>query len=424
MSLVIGIDVGTSGVRAAGCRADGQPIAIESVSLPRPEERDGRVEQDPRLWWEAASQALQALLGRIDRSALRAIAVDGTSGTVLAIDREGTPLRPGRLYNDKGAAAAAARIGAAAPPASGAHGASSGLAKALELAAEAKPHRVLHQADWVAGCLTGRFDVTDENNALKTGYDPIARSWPDWIDTLGFDRALLPSVVEPGQPIGEVSADHGRAWDLPAGVIVAAGTTDGCASFLATGADAVGDAVTALGSTLTLKVLSASPIFDPKAGIYSHRLGDRWLAGGASNTGGAVLAAYFSADEMRDLEARLDPDRETGFDYYPLLRPGERFPIADPALKPRLDPRPADDALFFQGLLEGIARVEALGYRRLEELGGPALRRVLTVGGGARNAAWTRIRRRLLGTEIAGALSEDAAVGTARLARMSLERAG
>ena len=424
MSLVIGIDVGTSGVRAAACGPDGLPVAIESVSLPRPVDRDGRTEQDPRLWWDAASQALRALLGRIDRAALRAIAVDGTSGTVLAIDRSGSPLAPGRLYNDKGAVAAAARIGAVAPPGSGAHGATSGLAKALELAAEAMPHRILHQADWIAGCLTGRFDVTDENNALKTGYDPVARSWPDWIDSLGFDRGLLPSVVEPGSPLGEVRADHAQALGLPAGVIVAAGTTDGCASFLATGADAVGDAVTALGSTLTLKVLSASPIFDPKAGIYSHRLGDRWLAGGASNTGGAVLAAHFSAERMRDLEDRLDPDRETGLDYYPLLRPGERFPIADAAQPPRLDPRPDDDALFFQGLLEGIARVEALGYRRLAELGGPATHRVLTVGGGARNEAWTRIRRRLLGTEIVAAPSEDAAVGTARLARMGLERTG
>jgi sugar (pentulose or hexulose) kinase len=422
VSLVIGIDVGTSGVRAAACDPQGRPLAVETAPLPVPPEREGRIEQDAALWWQATVRALEALLSRIDRAAVRALAVDGTSGTVLAIDRNGIPLAPGRLYNDRGAVREAARIAAAAPPTSGAHGATSGLAKALQLAAETRPHRILHQADWVAGRLSGRFDVSDENNALKTGYDPVARAWPDFVEALGLDPALLPAVVAPGTAISEIGADQARAFGLTGGVIVAAGTTDGCASFLATGADAVGDAVTALGTTLTLKVLAAEPVFDPSAGVYSHRLGDHWLAGGASNTGGAVLAAQFTAKAMRDLEARLDPDRETGLDYYPLPRPGERFPVADPALSPRLEPRPDDDARFFQGLLEGIARIEAQGYRRLKELGGPSLRRVLTVGGGARNEAWTRIRARLLRAPVERAASEEAAIGAARLARIALER--
>ena len=61
-----------------------------------------------------------------------------------------------------------------------------------------------------------------------------------------------------------------------------------------------------------------------------------------------------------------------------------------------LPPRPADDVRFLQGLLEGIARIEAQGYRRLAELGSPYLVSVRTVGGGARNEAWTSIRRRAL----------------------------
>src|SRR5690606_41555821 len=77
---------------------------------------------------------------------------------------------------------------------------------------------------------------------------------------------------------------------------------------------------------------------------------------------------------------------------FPTRRSSDLFPIADPALAPRIAPRPAEDHRFFQALLEGIAGVEALAYRRLEALGAPTLRRVISIGGGARNAAWATIR--------------------------------
>ena len=182
--------------------------------------------------------------------------------------------------------------------------------------------------------------------------------------------------------------------------MICAGTTDGVASFIATRASAPGDAVTSLGTTLVLKLLSDRPIFAPGQGVYSHRLGDRWLAGGASNSGGAALLAHFSAERMAALTPLLDPARPTGLDYYPLPKPGERFPISDPALEPRVAPRPADDAQFFQGLLEGIAAIEALAYQGLRELGAPAVQRVISIGGGARNAAWTAIRQRTLGVPV------------------------
>ena len=110
-----------------------------------------------------------------------------------------------------------------------------------------------------------------------------------------------------------------------------AGTTDGCASFLATGATEAGDGVTALGSSLTIKLLSGKPLFAPEYGIYSHRIGDAWLAGGASNTGGKVLAQHFPVERIVELSQSIDPETSTGLDYYPLPGKGERFPVADPA---------------------------------------------------------------------------------------------
>ncbi len=85
-----------------------------------------------------------------------------------------------------------------------------------------------------------------------------------------------------GSPIAEISAEAAAAFGLPSDVVIVTGTTDGCASFLATGADRPGDGVSALGTTLTVKMLSDKPLFAPEYGLYSHRIGDLWLAGGAS----------------------------------------------------------------------------------------------------------------------------------------------
>jgi sugar (pentulose or hexulose) kinase len=119
---------------------------------------------------------------------------------------------------------------------------------------------------------------------------------------------------------------------------------------------------------------------------------------------------------MAALTPLLDPAHPTGLDYYPLPKPGERFPISDPELAPRVSPRPADDAQFFQGLLEGIAAIEALAYQGLRELGAPTLQRVISIGGGARNAAWTSIRQRVLRAPVSVAQETEASFGAALLA--------
>lgn len=412
--VAIGLDVGTSGVRAALVGETGAVLAFGATPL---EEERRRY---PDAWWHAACEAVCALSGQAGLSSVRALAVDGTSGTVLPVDRSGRPLAPASLYNDPADPALVARVAEAAPPGSAARGAASPLAKALGWQGLPSLSRVLHQADWIAGRLQDRFGASDWNNALKTGFDPGAAAWPDWLDGLGLDRALLPDAAEPGNPLGPVSPHVARELGLPADMLVAAGTTDGCAAFLATGASRPGEGVTSLGTTLTLKILSHRPVSAPESGIYSHRLCGLWLPGGASNSGGAALARHFPADRIAELSGRIDAAVPSALDYYPLPRPGERFPIADPALLPRESPRPADDASFLHGLLQGIAGVEALGYRRLAGLGAPPLAGVFTVGGGARNRTWSAIRARVLGAPLLQPRSEEAAAGTALLALRAL----
>jgi len=410
--LYLGLDLGTSGARAVVINSAGAELASAKAAMAE----FGANSRDPQIWWQAARRAVQGALAQIDRSRIVALAVDGTSGTMLAVDAAGQPLADGVMYNDACTdASLLAAIARNAPRTSAAHGPTSGLARALVLQPLGAA-KLLHQADWIAWNFSGRM-VSDANNALKTGYDPVEGAWPGWIAATGLDLALLPETVEPGTPVGRITAAAAAAFGLPLHTQVIAGTTDGCASFLATGAALPGEGVTAIGTTLTLKILSDRPIFAPEHGIYSHRILGMWLAGGASNSGGAALLAHFTAAEMVALTPMLSPAEPTGLTYYPLPKPGERFPIADPALPSRVTPRPISDATFLQALFEGIAGIEALGFARLTELGTPALLSVRSLGGAAANPAFTAIRARTLNAPLQPARSDEAAVGAALLAQ-------
>jgi sugar (pentulose or hexulose) kinase len=417
---VLGIDVGTTAVRivavddSAAIRGEGRmnletaPKAVHAVN------------QDPLNWWRATQAAVSAVGKQVDLRHIRALALDATSGTVLGVDQRGQPLTCGRMYNDKASPSTLEALARIIPENSAARGATSPLARMIEMQ---RPgiYKLLHQADWLTGQFSGRFDISDENNALKSGFDLIARAWPAWIGDTGIDPQLLPQVVPAGTDLGRIRSEVAAQFGFDPSVRIVAGTTDGCASFLASGAYQLGDAVTALGTTLTLKQVCATPIAVAKFGIYSHRLGDRWLCGGASNSGGAALLKFFSREQLTDLEARLIPNWDTNLNYYPLPDIGERFPHANPSLEPLMEPRPRDDAHFLQGLLEGIAAIEKTGYSRLQEFGAPRLKRVVTVGGGSHNEPWRKIRERVLGVPI-GKGSADAAYGAALIALSTLKQ--
>jgi sugar (pentulose or hexulose) kinase len=409
-ALYLGIDLGTSGVRGSAIDSQGKEIA--NVKFPLPPD------QQPADWKHATFDVIAQLCTQLDPPLIRAIAIDGTSATVMLCDSSGEPCSAALMYNDQSCTEEAGQISQIAPAGSAARGASSSLAKVLFLLKQAPAAaHICHQADWISGLLCGRFGISDENNCLKLGYDPVKREWPQWLGQLGINSALLPRVYPPGTVIASVASDVARQLGLSADCTVVAGTTDSIAAFVATGASEIGEAVTSLGSTLVLKLISDKPVFCSESGIYSHRLGDSWLAGGASNSGGKVLRKFFNHARLQQMTAQLQPDKPTGLDYYPLVAPGERFPVYDPDLQPGLEPRPDDDVQFFQAMLEGIATIEAEGYRALSRLGAPAVTKVFTAGGGSVNPAWRKIREHKLGVPVEIAAHSEASYGAALLAK-------
>ncbi|HEY9881331.1 MAG TPA: FGGY-family carbohydrate kinase [Leptolyngbyaceae cyanobacterium] len=411
-SLALGIDFGTSGARAAVI--DLEQAVLTQVRCAYPSS-DSLAES-----WR---QTLFTLLDQIPvnlREQIGAIAVDGTSSSVLLCDSVGEPITSPLLYNDDQGKAILGQLTQLAPTGHTVCSATSSLAKLLWWQETLPPavwttaRYFMHQADWLGFLLHGQPGVSDYHNALKLGYDVGQLRYPDWLTGLNI-RGLLPVVKEPGDAIAPLQPTITRRFHFPPSCVVCAGTTDSIAAFLASGANHPGDAVTSLGSTLVLKLLSQTRIDNSLYGIYSHRLGDLWLVGGASNTGGAVLRHFFSEVQLADLSSQIDLNQTSSLDYYPLLKPGERFPLNDPDLPPRLTPRPENPVNFLYGLLDGIACIEQKGYALLETLGSTPLRQVYTAGGGAQNHVWTTIRQRRLNCPLVPALHAEAAVGAAKL---------
>ena len=414
----LGIDFGTSGARSCVIDAEGAVIAEDARDF-------GTLQDYERAGiWREALWDLVASLPTAIRSQLSAMALDGTSGTVLACDEELTPRHPPLLYDDNRAVEEAQLIARTATPGHPAAAVTSGLAKVLWLKKRlglTGARLYLNQADWLSGLLTGRVGFSDYHNALKMGLDLDTLAWPDWVEYLA-DVNYLPIPVAPGAQLAAISHPRARYLGVNPGCQVRAGTTDSIAAFLAAGVSHSGDAVTSLGSTLVLKLLSDTRVESTGHGVYSHWFGNRWLAGGASNCGGAVLRQFFDNRTLAALSETIDPAIASPLNYLPLPRPGERFPVNDPGLAPRLSPRPADDAEFLHGLLESLGRIETRGYGLLAELGATPVRRVETAGGGAQNPAWTRIRQRLLGVPVSRAAHTEAAYGVALLARDGSQR--
>ncbi|QNI71595.1 FGGY-family carbohydrate kinase [Cyanobium sp. NS01] len=424
----LGLDLGSSGLRLAACNASGDLLAEQAAAYPV-------AFSDPTSWREGLVDLCARLSPEL-RASVGAIAIDGTSGTLLLCHRDGSLLegalgqalsyatacpeqvRRARQLSEGDDRADASSDGAAASPAASASGS---LARALRLleAAPAPGAELLlrHQADWLMGWLLADWRWGEATNNLRLGWDPLHWRWQGTIAFQPWSPAL-PRICASGSVLGRLAAATAHSLGLPASCQVVAGSTDANAAVLAA-APGPGDGVAVLGTTLVLKQFCSQPLQGP--GLSCHRVAGRWLVGGASNSGAGVLGQFFSPAQLAELSRQIDPSRPTGLELRPLPGRGERFPVDDPDLEPILGPRPVSDVHFLQALLEGLAAIEQAGWQRLSSLGAPPLQRVISLGGGARNPQWRRLRQQRLGVPVLNRPGLSAALGMARLAASTLK---
>jgi len=424
--IFIGIDVGTQGVRGLAADECGRLLAgarreYRNVNL-APRIPEGWREQDPRDWWDAVCAVLEEMDQEIDVRKADTICVDGTSGTIAAIDEDGEPVCNALMYNDVrggggkgipkimwlkehyawGTAGGSHAAGGDAADSQDTDNAASGSGRRI--------HRFVHQADYIVGKLTGDYGITDWSNALKSGYDVRAGAWsPEARQAFSTDddpdSETVPRVVPVGTPIGR--------WH---DVTVVAGASDGYMSAVATCAVRPGEWASIIGTTLVLKGVTKSYISDPTGCVYCHKHPEGWwMPGGASNVGARCINEWFipqgadSSTVLQTLNARIPVETPTGMLEYPLLVPGERFPFLDKSFGG------FGGHTSYTAVIEGISYVERLCFEKLEELGCDVGDVIYATGGACRSDEWLQLRANILGRSIKVPEVTDAAIGGAML---------
>ncbi len=401
--LVLGIDLGTTGVRLAIIDEKYQVIYFSSN-----EYVEGLNNCED---WKKSCQSLIKKIPDEIKERLVACSIDGTSGTLVGCNSKGKPLGKALPYFAQ-YMDSQVKFDKAFHPKKDINSSNNSFGRALKLVEKFGENILLrHQADWISGWFLNNWEFGEEGNNIRLGWDLIKQSWPEHLKNVSWSNAL-PKIIPSGNLMGTIALVRAKELSLPIELKIIAGTTDSNAAVLATGAS-FSEGITVLGSTIVIKRFSKYPL--KGEGITNHLVGGQWLVGGASNTGCAVLKKFFSEEDLIELSRQIDPELDSGLNFRPLVFQGERFPVNDPFLLPILKPRPISDSLYLHGLLEGLSRIEAKGWRKLIEEGLEKPTKIITLGGGARNPQWRRIRERLIGIPIC-TCSRQPAEGVARIA--------
>lgn len=434
--MFLGIDLGTSSVKAVIVDADERVQAQASAPLEVSRPRPGWSEQDPEWWWTATRAAVLALPAAL-RRAVRGIGLSGQMHGAVLLDARAAVLRPAILWNDGRSEAQCALLERLEPRAREITGnlAMPGFtAPKLLWVREHEPElfartaRVLLPKDWLRLRLTGEA-VSDLSDAAGTLWLDVERR--DWSDAMlaatGLARRHMPALVEGSAPSAPVSPAVAADLGLDR-VPVAGGAGDNAASAVGSGAIAPGDALLSLGTSGVLFVVTDR--FRPNPGraahAFCHALPRTWhqmavlLSAASALERAATLAGY--ADVPAAAAAAAERGLHAGTPLFLPYLAGERTPHNDAAARGvffGLDATTGRADLVVAAM-EGVAHAFADGLDTLLQAGGEP-REISLVGGAARLDGWAGLLASALGRPLVRREGGEvgAAFGAARLGRLA-----
>ena len=429
----LGIDLGTSSVKAILAAEDGSEIraAMSPCAVEHP--LPGHAEADPGLWWSAVVQAVSSL--DTAGANIRGIGISVLYPALVLFDKDMQPLRPAVLYCDQRAAAESeellARYGEARARAltGSAFPAGTSAVTSLMWLGRHEPEvlermvRVGLANTFLVHKLTGEFTVDFSNASISGLYDTGRNEWSaELCDIAGVPPVALPGVIAADAEAGRLSADAARQLGLPAGLPVAAGAGDTVCSALGIGVADESELFVSCGSTNCFAGLSTRPDFDNGLLNTSHLDAHTWINIGSTSASGAAIQWFINTHlEPGDYERFFDLCRASapgagGVVFLPYLS-GERTPLYDPRAKAVFFGMTLSTSLpdLARSVAEGICFADRHILETFER-NGRKIERVLAAGGGSRNKLMRRIRTDVTGREIAFcSFSDVAALGAALL---------
>jgi len=442
--VLVALDVGTSGARAAAFDLDCRRRIEVRRGYPTVSARPGWAEQDPARWRSAALAALTELVGRLGPARrVHAIGLTGQCPTMVLLDAGHRPVTPGLLYRDNRATAEAAWIRETLGDET-LHRRTGHLPAAFHIApkllwlrrerpaAWARGALVLQPRDWLGLILTGE-PATDGTHAAATlVHDLVRRAWaPDLLDALGIPASWLPPLHGSAEMIGRLRPAVAERVGLPAATPVVLGGADSQACALGAGVLVPGPVSEMAGSSTCLNAVVRDPLTTLEVTHYPHIVGNAFTTETGLNTTGAAVAwlvdlAYGGSAGRAGpaAYARLDADVASvrpgsdGVLVLPVLGDGER---TDPALRGSIVGLSLrhDRAVVARALLEGVAYAIRAQLDQLRAGGAPPTE-LRVSGGDTRVGSWNRIKADVTGVPVRTIVGDAAVTGVAMLAGLGV----
>lgn len=440
--MYLGIDLGTSGVKALLVNGAQAVIASASAALTVSRPHTGWSEQDPAAWIRAAQEVVDALKSAHAWAlgAVKGIGLSGQMHGATLLDERDQALRPCILWNDTRSHLEAAALdadprfrkitGNIAFP--GFTAPKLAWVRHNEPEIFAGMRKVLLPKDFLRLWLTGEH-ISDMSDSSGTAWLDVAeRRWSsELLEATGMDELQMPALVEGTEPAGTLRAELASRWGMDRKAVVAGGAGDNAASAVGMGTISPGQAFVSLGTSGVLFAANAAYLPNPRSAVHTfcHALPGAW------HQMGVILSATDSLNWLADVTGKSAGDltgelgeelrAPSGLTFLPYIS-GERTPHNDAAVRGAFTglTHQSGRAALTQAVLEGVA----FAFRdSLEALraAGTTLERVSAIGGGSRSRYWLKAIATALGMPVDVPAEGDfgAAFGAARLGLIAAEGA-
>jgi xylulokinase len=438
--VVLGIDVSTTATKAVLVDERGTVIGIAAREYPFDQPHPLWSEQDPELWWTAATGAIREVLDTTatDPASVGAVGLTGQMHGLVLLDAADRVLRPAILWNDQrtGAECDLIRetIGFERLVAISGNDALTGFTapklvwvRDHEPDAWAAAAHMLLPKDFVRLRLTGVHAMDKADGAGTILFDLAARDWSDeLVDALRIPRAWLPPTFEGPEATGTVTAAAAEATGLRAGTPVVAGGGDQAANGVGVGAVIEGRMALSLGTSGVVFAAVDRPVRDPAGRVHAfcHAVPGKWhlmsvmlSAAGSLRWFRDTVAPGEPFGDLVDASAGVGPGAD-GLLFLPYLS-GERSPHPDPRARGAFVGLTLahDRRHLTRAVIEGVAFGLRDGLDLMVSAGMAAPTQIRASGGGTANALWRQVLADVLDAEIATVTTtEGAAYGAAVLA--------